>query len=200
MAKINTLNYQTVASWNGNQDLFIVEQPDGTKVATPNMFRQFIESFYDDVPTEDSDNAIKSGGVYSALSGKQDVLTFDNVPTADSSNPVKSGGVFDAVRNTLKCIAPEYISSDDLDIGGKVAYTTSYFSINKGRLGLGMCMDEGDTTKYLIALLYRSSVTGQVKFVELAKNGLYISAANNQGTAAISGNTGKRNAYTIVFK
>lgn len=44
MAKINTLNYQTVAAWNGSQDLFVVEQPDGTKVATPAMFKQFIEA------------------------------------------------------------------------------------------------------------------------------------------------------------
>lgn len=44
MAKINTLNYQTVASWNGSQDLFVVEQPDGTKVATPSMIKQFIEA------------------------------------------------------------------------------------------------------------------------------------------------------------
>lgn len=44
MAKINTLNYQTIASWNGSQDLFVVEQPDGTKVATPAMVKQFIEA------------------------------------------------------------------------------------------------------------------------------------------------------------
>lgn len=44
MAKINTLNYQTVASWNGSQDLFVVEQPDGTKVATPALVKQFIEA------------------------------------------------------------------------------------------------------------------------------------------------------------
>lgn len=42
MAKINTLNYQTVASWNGSQDLFVVEQPDGTKVATPALLKQYV--------------------------------------------------------------------------------------------------------------------------------------------------------------
>ena len=44
MPRISIDNYDTVASWNGNQDLFIVEQPDGTKVATPNMVKQFIEA------------------------------------------------------------------------------------------------------------------------------------------------------------
>lgn len=42
MAKINTLNYQTVAAWNGSQDLFVVEQPDGTKVATPEQVKQYV--------------------------------------------------------------------------------------------------------------------------------------------------------------
>lgn len=44
MAKINTVNYQTVASWNGSQDLFVVEQTDGTKVATPAQVKQFVEA------------------------------------------------------------------------------------------------------------------------------------------------------------
>jgi hypothetical protein len=44
MPRINTDNYDTVASWNGSQDLFVVEQPDGTKVATPAMVKQFIEA------------------------------------------------------------------------------------------------------------------------------------------------------------
>ena len=40
----------------------------------------------------------------SDLSGKQDVLTFDDTPTEDSTNPVKSGGVYTSLsgkQNTL---------------------------------------------------------------------------------------------------
>ena len=44
MPRISTDNYDTVASWNGARDLFVVEQPDGTKVATPAMVKQFIEA------------------------------------------------------------------------------------------------------------------------------------------------------------
>lgn len=33
------------------------------------------------------------------VAGKQDVLTFDNVPTANSNNPVKSGGIKSAIDN-----------------------------------------------------------------------------------------------------
>lgn len=44
MPRISIDNYDTVASWNGSQDLFIVEQPDGTKVATPALIKQYIEA------------------------------------------------------------------------------------------------------------------------------------------------------------
>lgn len=44
MPRISVDNYDTVASWNGSQDLFIVEQPDGTKVATPALIKQYIEA------------------------------------------------------------------------------------------------------------------------------------------------------------
>ena len=58
----------------------------------------------DSTPTQNSNKGVKSGGVYAALAGKQNALTFDNAPTANSSNPVKSGGVYNALagkQNTL---------------------------------------------------------------------------------------------------
>lgn len=104
MAKINTLNYQTVASWNGSQDLFLVEQPDGTKVATPAMFKQFIEAGNFEATGEVKDghgnilaDMAKSADVNTALAGKQNTLTFDNVPTQNSNNPVKSGGIYSKI-------------------------------------------------------------------------------------------------------
>lgn len=48
----------------------------------------------DPVPTEGSTKGVTSGGVFSALAGKQNNLTFDDAPTENSNNPVKSGGVF----------------------------------------------------------------------------------------------------------
>ena len=52
---------------------------------------------FDNGPVENSTNPVKSGGVYTALSGKQDTLTFDDNPTQGSTNPVKSGGVYGAL-------------------------------------------------------------------------------------------------------
>ena len=51
----------------------------------------------DSVPTNGSDNLVKSGGVYSALASKQNTLTFDGSPTYGSGNPVTSGGIYNAL-------------------------------------------------------------------------------------------------------
>lgn len=53
----------------------------------------------DATPTENSSNPVQSGGTYTALAGKQDTLTFDDSPTSGSSNPVKSGGVYSALSD-----------------------------------------------------------------------------------------------------
>ena len=111
MAKINTLNYQTVAAWNGSQDLFVVEQPDGTKVATPAMVKQFIEAGDFEATGEVKDghgnilkDMAKSADMATALEGKQDTLTFDDAPTASSNNSVKSGGIYAALDNIIKVV------------------------------------------------------------------------------------------------
>lgn len=116
MAKINTLNYQTVASWNGSQDLFVVEQPDGTKVATPAQLKQFVLNDMDEVPTQDSDNPVKSGGIFSTMAvPKYDSANMreyyeggaafdgniDSSPTAGSNNAVASGGTKTYVDNSI---------------------------------------------------------------------------------------------------
>lgn len=45
------------------------------------------------------DDAASNKTVKEKLEGKQDTLTFDNVPTANSNNPVKSGGVYQAIQS-----------------------------------------------------------------------------------------------------
>lgn len=51
----------------------------------------------DSTPTENSNSPVMSGGIYTALAGKQPTLTFDTIPTEGSKNPVESGGVFNAL-------------------------------------------------------------------------------------------------------
>ena len=87
---------------------------------------------FDAVPTADSDNPVKSGGVHAALAskadastvsnlsdtvntlggvvaGKQDALTFDSTPTAGSSNPVTSAGIKEYVDG--QSVKIEYLSN-----------------------------------------------------------------------------------------
>ena len=52
---------------------------------------------FDSAPTNNSTNPVTSGGVYTALGGKQDSLTIDSTPTENSTNPVQSGGVYTAL-------------------------------------------------------------------------------------------------------
>lgn len=56
-----------------------------------------LPSLMDSTPTENSNRPVKSGGIYTALAGKQPTLTFDTIPTEGSNNPVESGGVFNAL-------------------------------------------------------------------------------------------------------
>ena len=56
-----------------------------------------LPSIMDSTPTENSNRPVKSGGIYTALAGKQPTLTFDTIPTEGSENPVESGGVFNAL-------------------------------------------------------------------------------------------------------
>ena len=52
---------------------------------------------FDSTPTANSTKPVTSGGVKSALDAKQDKLTFDSTPTANSTKPVTSGGVKSAL-------------------------------------------------------------------------------------------------------
>lgn len=75
----------------------------------------------DVAPTSLSNNLVKSGGVYGALSGKQDTLTFDDTPTDNSNNPVKSNGIYDAL--VLRELLSNKVSSIGA-VGDNVNYPT----------------------------------------------------------------------------
>ena len=58
----------------------------------------------DEEPTEGSAHAVSSGSVYSGLAGKQDALTFDDVPVLNSNNPVKSNGIYNSIRGLHRSV------------------------------------------------------------------------------------------------
>lgn len=51
--------------------------------------------------TSGSNKLVNATELANGLSGKQNTLTFDNTPTANSNNPVKSGGVYSALGDKV---------------------------------------------------------------------------------------------------
>ena len=94
-------NYVTVTTFNTAIAGMVKGVNNGTSTETPDA-NGVVTLPTDDTPTENSNNYVKSGGVYNALEGKQNTLTFDSSPTQDSTNPVTSGGVYaaDAAQDT----------------------------------------------------------------------------------------------------
>lgn len=72
-----------------NSDLLIVEQSNGTKNASVELLKSTIREglqpslTFDEAPTEGSSNPVKSGGVYSSLSGKVDKVSGKGLSTND---------------------------------------------------------------------------------------------------------------------
>lgn len=55
----------------------------------------------------DANNYYNKTAIDNLLSAKQDTLTFDNTPTADSNNPVKSGGVYTEVKSLKEILTQQ---------------------------------------------------------------------------------------------
>lgn len=55
--------------------------------------------------------------LYDKLATKQDTLTFDNTPTENSNNPVKSGGVYSAIANLENSISKGHLEFTEPSTG-----------------------------------------------------------------------------------
>ena len=91
--------------------------PDADALALMFAAKQNVLTF-DDAPTQNSSNPVKSGGVYTALGTKQPNLVvgtnLDAAPTGDSTNPVTSGGVWTAEKAITDKIPAEASDSNQL--------------------------------------------------------------------------------------
>lgn len=115
MPKVNTFNYDTIASWNGSEDLFVVEQPDGTKVATPAMVKQFIEAGDFEATGEVKDghgNILKDMAKSADLDDIADEI--DNINGQNSYNP-----------NLMKNRGDAIGDLNDIKVNGFYTYRTT---------------------------------------------------------------------------
>lgn len=71
-----------------------------------------LPSVMDSTPTENSNRPVKSGGIYTALAGKQPTLTFDTIPTKGSNNPVSSDGLYTALGAMFIHNIPRLVPKD----------------------------------------------------------------------------------------
>jgi hypothetical protein len=140
MAKINTLNYQTVAAWNGSQDLFIVEQPDGTKVATPAMVKQYvlgnsIDDIYSVMGQMGAKNLIPYPYYESdhTESGITWTVNSDGSVTANGTATANSTFIFRSRIEQIKCVEKNtsYILSGCPSGGSRTKYVLDFFAQNQ---------------------------------------------------------------------
>lgn len=113
-------NLPSIESMDGSQDALVIEQTDGSedksRKVSPAQIKQYVLGEVDEVPTEDSDNLVKSGGIFSTMAvPKYDSANrreyyeggaafdgnIDSVPTAGSNNAVASGGTKTYVDNAV---------------------------------------------------------------------------------------------------
>ena len=71
-----------------------------------------LPSVMDSTPTENSNIPVRSGGIYTALAGKQPTLIFDTIPTKGSNNPVSSGGLYTALGEMFIHNIPRLVPKD----------------------------------------------------------------------------------------
>ena len=71
-----------------------------------------LPSVMDSTPTENSNRPVKSGGIYTALAGKQPTLTLDTIPTKGSNNPVSSDGLYTALGAMFIHNIPRLVPKD----------------------------------------------------------------------------------------
>ncbi|MBQ6756774.1 MAG: carbohydrate binding domain-containing protein [Oscillospiraceae bacterium] len=84
-----------------DDDLLVMSKDNTAKKVKMSAVKTYTTPTTDAEPTQGSTNPVTSGGVYSALQGKQDTLTFDSEPTSGSTNPVTSDGVFNGIVKVL---------------------------------------------------------------------------------------------------
>ena len=82
--------------------------------------------------TDDSTHRVVTDTEKSTWSGKQDALTFDNTPTANSNNPVKSGGIKTALDDKMSYADNGVLGAKNLcpRLGNTTTITGVTFSVD----------------------------------------------------------------------
>jgi hypothetical protein len=162
MAKINTLNYQTVSVWDGSTDLFIVEQADGTKVATPAQVKQFIEAGDFEATGEVKDG---HGNILKNMAKSADV-------DAEIGDLSQTGLTGDSVAEQLNTVGDLLSDMSDIMDVKRIPYVTDTLTSIKTAFENGTI--PAKLTGFTIGAI--NSVYGMSRVVFIAQNQSYDSS------------------------
>lgn len=156
-------NLPSIESMDGSQDALVIEQTDGSedksRKVSPAQLKQYVLNDMDEVPTQDSEKPVMSGGVFSTMAvPKYDATNrreyyeggsafsgnIDSSPTAGSNNAVSSGGtktyvdnaVNTAMDNCKMAVFTKTLTSVAIDRAWGSVYESIGQSIDISSLGL----------------------------------------------------------------
>lgn len=131
---------------------------------------------FDSAPTEDSENPVKSGGVYSALAGKQD--TISDLSTIRSGAAAGATAVQPAALETALAQKQDALSSEQLDAVNSGITSTDVAQIETNKNNISSLWNNGAKNHYKITST--QSVTGitfdKVSESELSINGTFTAS------------------------
>lgn len=134
------LNKFIIGEKDANNKQTLTNSPDtvsqqGDVISADNLndLEDRIYNEFDSQDTRITNNA-------NAIANKQDTLTFDNVPTQNSNNPVKSGGVFTAMSGKQNSLVVEELSAhpDWRSITAGQKYTVDISATKTGYTCIGV--------------------------------------------------------------
>ena len=98
---------------------------------------------FDTVPTAGSTKPVTSGGIKSALDGKQNTLTFDIAPTQGSPNPVTSDGIFNAISQAGVGVVSSVFNRVGQIVAADGDYNASQIVFNGQQAGMNATRVQG---------------------------------------------------------
>lgn len=140
-----------------------------------------------------------------ALDEKQDTLNFDNSPIENSDNPVKSGGIYDALETKLDKESvkfdPEPNGTDALSTGGAydiVQDLTSQLNDYK-RNGVFLTTDaDGEKVNDGTIVINNNQTVENTKAIEVRKGDTSLKDTSVNGDLSVSGDETVNGSVTVL--
>ena len=134
------LNKFIIGDKDGNNKQTLTNSPDSVSQQGDVISADNLNDLEDRIYNEFDSQNTRINNNANAITTKQDILTFDNDPTQNSNNPVKSGGVFTALSGKQNSLVVENLSAhpDWRSITEGQEYTVSISATKTGYTCIGV--------------------------------------------------------------